>query len=105
MHHHLDTAAVTSQLLVGMHDMFRHVPAAAAETVPAAPCQLRDGQTLVVERPQGQAVICTEGLVSITLDSQAKFRIFEGGEGYYLASRERMLVQALGDAEVQFFAV
>jgi hypothetical protein len=75
-----------------------------AAHVPAAPVRqtwlIRHGDTLVVDRPQGQAVICTEGALWITQDMGP-------ADGQPGAADEdpRMLVHALSDATVQFVQV
>lgn len=75
-----------------------------AAHVPALPVRqtwlIRHGETLVVDRPQGQAVICTEGALWITHDPVAA-----DGQPHQPGEDTRMHVHALSDATVQFVQI
>lgn len=75
-----------------------------APPAPARRTVLRRGQILVVERPQSQALICTEGTVWITHDHDPVDHIVEEGERYE-AGPQRMLVHAMSNACVEMFAL
>jgi hypothetical protein len=78
---------------------------AAASPAVAPPQRLRKGQTLVVEQPQGQAVLCTEGALWITHDGTPDDHIVDMGQRHTCTDKQRMLVHALSDARVQMFRV
>lgn len=73
-------------------------PSTAQRTV------LHRGQILVIERPQSQALICTEGTLWITHDNDPVDHIVEGGERYE-AGPKRMLVHAMSHACVEVLAL
>ena len=66
---------------------------------------IRHGETLVVDEPLGQAVICTEGALWITHDPGAEVSGAERGHPRTGTRPARMLVHALSDATVQFVPV
>lgn len=69
-----------------------------------SPRAMRRGETLVIDQPQGQAVICTEGALWITHDSEPADHVLEGGGRYTPALGTRMLVHALSDARIEVLA-
>jgi Protein of unknown function (DUF2917) len=74
----------------------------AASSVPALPVVMRRGETLVVDHPQ--AVVCTEGTLWITHDSDPVDHVVERG-GRHAGTGPRMLVHAMSDARVEFIAL
>lgn len=82
------------------------VAAAGPNVVRLAPrqCAMRRGETLVIDQPQGQAVICTEGALWITHDSEPADHVLERGGRYAPALGSRMLVHAMSDAQVEVFS-
>lgn len=79
------------------------VAAAGPTAVRPAPHQrqMRRGETLVIDQPQGHAVICTEGALWITHDSEPADQVLEGGSRYTPTLGTRMLVHALSDARIE----
>jgi hypothetical protein len=69
-----------------------------------SPRQMRRGETLVIDQPQGQAVICTEGALWITHDCEPADHVLEGGGRYSATCSTRMLVHAMSDAKIEVFA-
>jgi hypothetical protein len=93
------STATALQPLTWLLDAFDGVTAAPPVVDRAR--HLRRGETMVVEQPLGQAVICTEGWLWITHDREPEDHMVQHGERYVAAHRERMLVHALSDATVR----
>ncbi len=103
-----------------MHTTTAATPSAAATlpagwvldlfTSSAAACEsrahpIRRGDTWVVDRPEGQAVICTEGTLWITHEQGSGDHIVEEGGRYVASHGSRMLVHAMSDSKVQIVRV
>lgn len=62
--------------------------------------RLPQGQTLVIDKPMDQVVMCQEGCVWITYDHDPLDRIVEAGERHQCRSHGRMLVHAISDVQL-----
>ena len=99
-------AAIDHALLPSLGWLLGTPKAARTSAAPARQTWLiRHGDTLVVDEPQGQAVICTEGMLWITHDNAPTDHSAERGHRPLAAEDSRMLVHALSDATVQFVQV
>lgn len=79
------------------------MPHATPQGVPS-PRALGRGQTLVIENPLGQGLVCTEGALWITHDNNPADHVVERGGRHVAAGSSRMLVHAMSDAKLEFFA-
>ncbi len=99
-----DTHSAARQPLAWMLDTLNGEFTPAALPARARRTVLRQGQILVIERTQSQALFCSEGTLWITHDNDPVDHIVEGGERYD-AGPQRMLVHAMSDARVEFLAI
>ena len=59
------------------------------------------GQTLVIERPQGQRVVCVKGTLWVTQDNDDSDYVLEMSRSFITTRNDRVLVHALDDAWVR----
>ncbi len=97
----LDNAAASHHPLAWVRDLF----ASSATACERQTQCIRHGDTWVVDRPQGKAVICTEGSLWITHDHEPLDHVVEQGSRYVAGHGSRMLVHALSDSKVQIVSV
>ena len=67
--------------------------------------RLPQGQTLVIDKPLDQLVMCQDGCVWITYDNDPMDRIVEAGEHHQGCGHSRMLVHAVSDVHLTITSV
>lgn len=89
-----------SRPLAWLQQAFKPAPKRSVRAVSQEVRELRKGETLVVDHPGGQGVVCLEGALWITHDFVARDNIVERGGQHAADGGTRMLVHALADSRL-----